>query len=87
VVGGNPETSQRAIDAIVRALEPAVPEQLTAGGSTGPSGPVSSKRASSESLNFGELHIFRPCACAIRAPARDGDPAFFTVQPRDLTQQ
>jgi len=34
VVGGNHETSQRAVDAIVRALEPAVPERLTAGGST-----------------------------------------------------
>ncbi|WP_421998539.1 hydantoinase B/oxoprolinase family protein [Reyranella sp.] len=34
VVGGNHETSQRAVDAIMRALEPAVPERLTAGGST-----------------------------------------------------
>lgn len=34
VVGGNHETSQRCVDAIVRALEPAVPERLTAGGST-----------------------------------------------------
>jgi len=34
VVGGNHETSQRAVDAIMRALEAAVPERLTAGGST-----------------------------------------------------
>jgi len=34
VVGGNHETSNRAVDAIMRALEPAVPERLTAGGST-----------------------------------------------------
>ena len=34
VVGGNHETSQRAVDAIFKALEPAVPERLTAGGST-----------------------------------------------------
>ena len=34
VVGGNHETSQRAVDAIIKALEPAVPERLTAGGST-----------------------------------------------------
>jgi len=34
VVGGNHETSQRAVDAIMRALEKAVPERLTAGGST-----------------------------------------------------
>jgi N-methylhydantoinase B len=34
VVGGNHETSQRAVDAIFKALEKAVPERLTAGGST-----------------------------------------------------
>ena len=34
VVGGNHETSQRAVDAIVRALEPAVAARLTAGGPT-----------------------------------------------------
>lgn len=34
VVGGNHETSQRIADAIFRALEPAVPELLTAGGPT-----------------------------------------------------
>lgn len=34
VVGGNHETSQRVADAIFRALEPAVPERLTAGGPT-----------------------------------------------------
>ena len=34
VVGGNHETSQRAVDAIMRAFEKAVPERLTAGGST-----------------------------------------------------
>ncbi|MFQ6023725.1 MAG: hydantoinase B/oxoprolinase family protein [Acidiferrobacterales bacterium] len=34
VVGGNHETSQRIVDAIFRALEPAVPELLTAGGPT-----------------------------------------------------
>ena len=34
VVGGNHETSQRCVDAIMRALELAVPERLTAGGST-----------------------------------------------------
>jgi N-methylhydantoinase B len=34
VVGGNHETSQRVADAIFRALEPAVPESLTAGGPT-----------------------------------------------------
>jgi N-methylhydantoinase B len=34
VVGGNHETSQRIVDAIFLALEPAVPERLTAGGST-----------------------------------------------------
>ncbi len=34
LVGGNHETSQRIVDAIFRALEPAVPERLTAGGST-----------------------------------------------------
>jgi N-methylhydantoinase B len=34
VVGGNHETSQRIVDAIFRALEPAVPERLTAGGPT-----------------------------------------------------
>ena len=34
VVGGNHETSQRLVDAIFRALEPAVPELLTAGGPT-----------------------------------------------------
>jgi N-methylhydantoinase B len=34
VVGGNHETSQRAVDAIMLALEKAVPERLTAGGST-----------------------------------------------------
>jgi N-methylhydantoinase B len=32
LVGGNHETSQRVVDAIFRALEPAVPELLTAGG-------------------------------------------------------
>ena len=34
VVGGNHETSQRIVDAIFRALEPAVAEQLSAGGPT-----------------------------------------------------
>ncbi len=34
VVGGNHETSQRIVDAIFRALEPAIPERLTAGGPT-----------------------------------------------------
>ena len=34
VVGGNHETSQRAVDAIMRAFAQAVPERLTAGGST-----------------------------------------------------
>lgn len=34
LVGGNHETSQRVADAIFRALEPAVPERLTAGGPT-----------------------------------------------------
>ncbi|MES2533140.1 MAG: hydantoinase B/oxoprolinase family protein [Pseudomonadota bacterium] len=34
VVGGNHETSQRAVDAIFRALEPIAAERLTAGGNT-----------------------------------------------------
>ena len=34
VVGGNHETSQRVADAVFRALEPVMPERLTAGGST-----------------------------------------------------
>ena len=34
VVGGNHETSQRVVDAIFRALEPAMAERLTAGGPT-----------------------------------------------------
>jgi N-methylhydantoinase B len=34
VVGGNHETSQRVVDAIFRALEPALHERLTAGGPT-----------------------------------------------------
>jgi N-methylhydantoinase B len=34
VVGGNHETCQRIADAIFRALEPVVPERLSAGGST-----------------------------------------------------
>jgi len=34
VVGGNHETTQRVVDAIFRALEPAVPERLSAGGPT-----------------------------------------------------
>jgi N-methylhydantoinase B len=34
VVGGNHETSQRAVDAIFRALEPVVGERLSAGGNT-----------------------------------------------------
>ena len=34
VVGGNHETSQRIVDAIYRALEPAVAERLSAGGPT-----------------------------------------------------
>jgi N-methylhydantoinase B len=34
VVGGNHETSQRVVDAIFRALEPALAERLTAGGPT-----------------------------------------------------
>lgn len=34
VVGGNHETSQRIVDAIFKALEAAVPERLSAGGST-----------------------------------------------------
>ena len=34
VVGGNHETSQRVVDAIFRALEPAFAQQLTAGGPT-----------------------------------------------------
>lgn len=34
LVGGNHETSQRVADAIFRALEPAVPERLSAGGPT-----------------------------------------------------
>jgi N-methylhydantoinase B len=34
VVGGNHETSQRIVDAIFKALEPAVPARLSAGGST-----------------------------------------------------
>ena len=34
VVGGNHETAQRVADAIVKALEPVVPERLTAGGPT-----------------------------------------------------
>ncbi len=34
VVGGNHETTQRVADAIFRALEPAIPERLTAGGPT-----------------------------------------------------
>jgi N-methylhydantoinase B len=34
VVGGNHETSQRVVDAIFRALEPALGERLTAGGPT-----------------------------------------------------
>ena len=34
VVGGNHETSQRVVDAIFRALEPVIPERLSAGGAT-----------------------------------------------------
>ena len=34
VVGGNHETSQRIVDAIFRAMEPAIAQRLTAGGST-----------------------------------------------------
>ena len=34
MVGGNHETSQRAVDAIMKAFAHAVPERLTAGGST-----------------------------------------------------
>lgn len=34
VVGGNHETSQRVADAIFRALEPAIPERISAGGAT-----------------------------------------------------
>ena len=34
VVGGNHETSQRAVDAIVRALAPALPERVSASGPT-----------------------------------------------------
>ncbi|MAF07921.1 MAG: methylhydantoinase [Acidiferrobacteraceae bacterium] len=34
VVGGNHETSQRVVDAIFKAMEAAVPERLSAGGST-----------------------------------------------------
>ncbi len=34
VVGGNHETSQRVVDAIFKALEPALPERLSAGGPT-----------------------------------------------------
>lgn len=34
LVGGNHETSQRAVDAIFRAFERAIPERLAAGGST-----------------------------------------------------
>lgn len=34
VVGGNHETSQRVVDAIFKAMEKAVPERLSAGGST-----------------------------------------------------
>jgi len=34
VVGGNHETSQRVADAVFRALEPALPDALTAGGPT-----------------------------------------------------
>lgn len=34
VVGGNHETSQRVVDAIFRALEPALAERITAGGPT-----------------------------------------------------
>jgi N-methylhydantoinase B len=34
VVGGNHETTQRVADAIFRALEPAIPERLSAGGPT-----------------------------------------------------
>jgi N-methylhydantoinase B len=34
VVGGNHETSQRVADAIFRALEPALPERMSAGGPT-----------------------------------------------------
>lgn len=34
VVGGNHETSQRVVDAIFKAMESAVPERLSAGGST-----------------------------------------------------
>ncbi|MCL4764973.1 MAG: hydantoinase B/oxoprolinase family protein [Hyphomicrobiaceae bacterium] len=34
VVGGNHETSQRIVDAIFKAMEAAVPERLSAGGST-----------------------------------------------------
>jgi N-methylhydantoinase B len=34
VVGGNHETSQRVVDAIFRALAPAIPERITAGGPT-----------------------------------------------------
>lgn len=34
VVGGNHETSQRIVDAIIRALEDVVPDRLTAGSST-----------------------------------------------------
>jgi N-methylhydantoinase B len=34
VVGGNHETSQRAVDAIVRALAPVLPERVTASGPT-----------------------------------------------------
>jgi N-methylhydantoinase B len=34
VVGGNHETSQRVVDAIFRALAPAVPDRISAGGTT-----------------------------------------------------
>ncbi len=34
VVGGNHETSQRVVDAIFKALAPAIPERITAGGPT-----------------------------------------------------
>jgi N-methylhydantoinase B len=73
VVGGNHETSQRVVDAIFRALAPAVPDRIAAGGTTTSGVVIVGTRTDGRWSIFYEVHgggegatAFRDGASAIR---------------------
>src|SRR5207249_4865642 len=71
VVGGNHETSQRVVDAIIKALAPVLPDRVIAGGPT-----------TSGVLIFGARQPDGPWAILYQvAGGRDGAPFRITLNP------